>query len=329
MKRIHIPGFLVALLVMQSCTDFKDIPYIFQVSTRELVFSVEGETLSLRVSSGARWDISSIPGWISLKAISQSGRSSYEWDVSFAVSANDGYNREGRIIIKTETENADVFVLQEGKKGKSGYIDLGLSVKWAVCNLGASKPEERGDYYAWGETEPYYGYVLSDSFKWKDGKETGYSWSSYKWCMGAVKTITKYCARSSDGYNGFMDGKTVLDPEDDAAHVNLGEKWRIPTEEEWSELMSNCTWNWITLNGVNGHVVTGKNGNSIFLPAAGWIEETSIQSYNRRGRYWCSSMDVVYYDANGTWAMSSNEADVVGVYYLRYTGFSIRPVCAE
>ena len=324
MKSSHIP-ILIAFIMMHSCTDLEDVPSKFEVSSSELVFPVEGETLSLRITCGTIWDVYSLPGWINLTAISQSGLSSYEWDVSFTVSANEGYNREGRIVVSTKTENADVFVLQEGKKGKSGYIDLGLSVKWAGCNLGASKPEECGDYFAWGETEPYYGYVISDSFIWKEGKETGYSWSSYKWCMGALNTITKYCARSSDGYDGFTDGKTVLDPEDDAAHINLGEEWRIPTNDEWEELRANCSWNWTTVNGVNGHLVTGKNGNSIFLPAAGWISNTSIEYYNRRGRYWSSSL-IVAHDSNGAWDMSSDVANVVINGDYRSNGYSVRPV---
>ena len=108
-------------------------------------------------------------------------------------------------------------------------VDLGLSVKWAWFNLGASLPEEYGDYYAWGETEPYYSSL--DPLTWKDGKEAGYYWLSYKWCMGSGDTMTKYCTESTYtyGYNGFTDGKTVLNLEDDAAHVNLGGKWRMPT----------------------------------------------------------------------------------------------------
>jgi hypothetical protein len=132
------------------------------------------------------------------------------------------------------------------------YVDLGLSVKWATCNVGATKPEEYGDYFAWGETTP------------KDA----YDWSTYKWCNGGPSTQTKYCTNSS---YGTVDNKTTLDLSDDAACANWGGSWRMPTRAEQDELRNNCTWTWTTQNGVNGYKVTGTNGNSIFLPAAGYL----------------------------------------------------------
>ena len=131
-------------------------------------------------------------------------------------------------------------------------IDLGLpsGTKWANMNVAASTPEEYGGYYAWGETE----------------EKDNYSWSTYKWCRGSYDTQTKYCTDSS---YGTVDNKTVLDPEDDVAHVKWGGTWRMPTLDEQKELLNKCTWNWTTQNGVNGYKGTGPNGNSIFLPAAG------------------------------------------------------------
>ena len=123
------------------------------------------------------------------------------------------------------------------------YVDLGLSVKWATFNVGATSPEEYGDYFAWGETEP---------------KET-YSWATYKWCDGTDANITKY---------NTIDGKTILEPTDDAAQVHRGDKWRMPTKAECQELIDSCTWEWTTSNNISGYRVTGPNGNSIFLPAA-------------------------------------------------------------
>ena len=128
------------------------------------------------------------------------------------------------------------------------YVDLGLSVKWATCNMGASSPEEYGDYYAWGETET----------------KSTYDWNTYKWCKGSENTLTKYC---TDSDYGTVDNKTVLDPEDDVAHVKWGGNWRMPTDAEIEELRENCIWKWTTQNGKNGYKVTSKkNGNSIFLP---------------------------------------------------------------
>ena len=101
------------------------------------------------------------------------------------------------------------------------YVDLGLSVKWATCNMGASSPEEYGDHYAWGETET----------------ESTYDWNTYKWCKGSKNTLTKYC---TDSDYGTVDNKTVLDPEDDVAQVKWGGNWRMPTDAEIEELRENC-----------------------------------------------------------------------------------------
>ncbi len=152
-------------------------------------------------------------------------------------------------------------------------VDLGLSVKWASYNLGASSPEEYGDYYAWGETSP----------------KNDYSWSTYKWCNGSKNTLTKY--NTDSGY-GTVDNKTTLELSDDAAHVNWGGSWRMPTNAEWSELITGCTWTWTTQNGKNGYKVTSKkNGNSIFLPAAGYRYDTYLIYVGSYGIFWSSSLD--------------------------------------
>lgn len=153
------------------------------------------------------------------------------------------------------------------------YVDLGLpsGTLWATCNVGATKPEECGDYFAWGETEPKY----------------DYSWENYKWCAGDEKMLTKYCYESSCGNNGFTDNKTELDLEDDAAYVNWGSQWRMPSYDQIKELIDNCTWTWTQLNGVNGYKVTSKkNGNSIFFPAAGSCYDESLDGAGSSGRYW-------------------------------------------
>lgn len=188
-------------------------------------------------------------------------------------------------------------------------VDLGLSVKWASFNLAASAPEEYGDYYAWGETE----------------NKDVFSWSTYKWCMGNYSTMTKYCSDSAYGYNGFTDNKTVLDLEDDAVHTNLGGKWRMPTDAEWTELRENCTWTWTTERGVNGISVTAGNGNSIFLPAAGGWVDSGLYYMGSYGYYWSSSL----YNPNYAWYVYFNSDGVNRADYFRSGGFSIRPVYAE
>ena len=222
-------------------------------------------------------------------------------------------------------------------------VDLGLpsGIKWASFNLGASSPEEYGDYYAWGETEPYYavGYSQeSPCTHWRprtnleDPTITGYNWASYKWCMGSNNTLTKYCTDSSYGYNGFTDGKTVLDLEDDAAHVALGGKWRMPTDSEWTELREYCTLT-KTSNyngtGVAGRIVTsnveGYKEKSIFLPATGYRYNTSLSNAGNAGNYWSSSLYTGYL----AWAVYFGSGDVYRKDGTRGYGRSVRPVYAE
>ncbi|MBO5563759.1 MAG: TonB-dependent receptor, partial [Bacteroidales bacterium] len=206
-------------------------------------------------------------------------------------------------------------------------VDLGLSVKWANTNLGAAASEEYGDFYAWGEVEPYYS-MSKGSRLWKKGKADGYSWTSYKWCMGSLETMTKYCTASDCGYNGFTDNKTVLDPEDDVAHVKLGGKWRMPTDDEWKELMDNCTWIWTTQNGIKGIRIIGSNGNKIFLPLAGFLYETGHDDAGSYGYYWSSSLDTRF---NGrteyyAWSVFTYDNHVQRGSSFRYCGFPVRPV---
>ena len=189
-------------------------------------------------------------------------------------------------------------------------IDLGLpsGLKWASWNVGASAPEEYGAHLAWGETE----------LKWD------YDWSTYKFELGTDHNgpFSKYVTYSN---YGTVDNKTVLDPEDDAAHVNWGGSWRIPTDAEWSELINSCTWTWTAQNGVNGRLVTGPNGNSIFLPAAGHRDDAYLSSVGSGGYYWSSSLFTYFqYCAWYVLFYSGN----VGRYDdgLRYYGFSVRPV---
>ena len=187
-------------------------------------------------------------------------------------------------------------------------IDLGLSVKWAPYNLGASKPEEYGDYYAWGEVE----------------LKADYSLKTYKWCNGTSNSLTKYNADSS---YGTVDNKTTLDLEDDAANVIWGGNWRMPTNAEWMELKNNCNWTWTKQNGINGRLVTASNGNSIFLPAAGYRHGPSLGGVGSDGRYWSSSLN----SDNPTlaWRLGFYSGGVAYDDDGRYNGFSIRPVYVE
>ena len=199
-----------------------------------------------------------------------------------------------------------------------GYVDLGLpsGTLWATCNVGASAPEEFGDYFAWGETDP------------KDY----YDWSTYKWCNGEEGTLTKYCNDSSLGYNGFVDNKTELDSEDDAAcaHYPGG---RMPSWEQIQELCDSCTWQYTKLNGVKGMLVTGPNGNTMFLPSASFRDDSPDGYVSLGGFYW--SRTLVPYDSNSSVGLGIYlRAESIGrqldvwctTYDYRYVGFTVRAV---
>ena len=176
------------------------------------------------------------------------------------------------------------------------YVDLGLSVKWATCNVGASSPEEYGNYYAWGETTT---------------KKSTY-------------TMDKSKTYKSSYFNHDIGG----DPNLDAARANWGGTWRLPTEAEFQELIDNCTWTWTTQGGHNGYKVTSKKkeyeGRSIFLPAAGWRVDSSLYHVGVNGSYWSSSPD----------GSGSSNARYLDFYsschrtdrFPRYFGRSVRPV---
>ncbi|MBR5036429.1 MAG: Ig-like domain-containing protein [Prevotella sp.] len=197
------------------------------------------------------------------------------------------------------------------------YVDLGLpsGTLWATCNIGASSPEDYGDYFAWGETEGY-----------NDGK-TDFSWSTYKWCNGSSSTLTKYCTNSSHGYEGFTDNKTELDLEDDAASVNWGPAWRMPSYEQFQELINSSytTTEWTTQNGVNGGKITSKtNNNSIFLPAAGYRIGSSLYYAGSDGFYW--SRTLYSGDPRNARRLYFGSSGIDTSSDYRYRGQSVRPV---
>ena len=215
---------------------------------------------------------------------------------------------------------------------KHEAIDLGLSVKWATCNVGAENPQDYGDYFAWGETEP------------KDD----YDWPTYKWCNGSYNTQTKY---NTNSYYGTVDNRTTLEPADDAATVNWGGSWRTPTFNEQEELRDKCYWEWTTnYNGkeVSGYIVykakaeadkgvkkySSKNvttsatyslsDNHIFLPAAGYRGNWDAYYTEQNGGYYWSNMVNPDYDAYNLFICPE---DVCWRNYDRSCGQSIRPVC--
>ena len=213
------------------------------------------------------------------------------------------------------------------------FVDLGLpsGLLWATCNVGASKPEEYGNYYAWGETKAYgeedtsnamnYSYNSSSSYV-----KTYYDWSTYKYCSGSSSTMTKYCP---DGDYGTYDNIWTLELADDAANANWGGDWRMPTSTEWQELVNNCSSEWVTDyngTGVDGRLFTSNNnGNTLFLPAAGYRYDASLTDAGT-GYYWSSS---VYESSPYSARFLLFSAGTMNTSYLsRCYGRSVRAVLA-
>lgn len=257
-----------------------------------------------------------------------------EYNYVYTANGPGNYSWYVRTTLELKGENAvtyqseeDPFVVRPyGNYPTPEAIDLGLSVKWAGFNLGATKPEECGDYYAWGEVEPYY--TSLEPLVWKPGKGDGYTWTSYRWSKGSAYDLTKYCLFSSQGYQGFTDGKTSLDPTDDAAIVQLGDKWRMPTLEECIELNLNCTWKSATINDVEGCIVTGPNGNSIFIPSGPHWKKTSMEPASY---YWASdlSSDTSYFGTGFTVSLTYSTNHSRATNLSRDYGGFIRPVYDE
>ena len=185
------------------------------------------------------------------------------------------------------------------------YVDLGLSVKWATCNVGANALEDYGNYYAWGETST---------------KET----------YDTDNCPTYGLSESELQSQGYIDSEGNLTSQYDAATANWGGKWRMPTEAEMQELTDKCTWTWTTQNGVNGYKVVGPNGNSIFLPAAGCRFGSSLYYAGEYGNYWSSTpYDNIYVGGNYDYyafhlEFNSDNQIVCGLG--RHNGLSVRPV---
>lgn len=180
---------------------------------------------------------------------------------------------------QTITATADMTLYAQWEKITSGqlnghdWVDLGLpsGLLWATCNVGSTTPEGYGDYFAWGETAPK-NYYWWNSYRYYDGNPADFSDSD----------MTKYTG---------SDGLTILEASDDAATANWGAGWRMPTYDELNELINNCTLTWTTQNDVNGRLFTGPNGNSIFLPAAGFRFDSELRYAGSHGYYWSSSLD--------------------------------------
>ena len=231
-------------------------------------------------------------------------------------------NQSGDVSIADVTTLIDYLLTNEWPGSSIStheFVDLGLSsgTLWATCNVGANAPEEYGDYFAWGEVVP--------------NKET-YTWATTAWVYyeGSSLRFSKY--NTSEQY-GAIDNKTELDPEDDAAYVNWGPEWRIPSADQVNELLTVCTWEWVEVNGVNCRKITGLNGNFILMPAAGQRSGTNTSSLGTNGNYWSRDL----YASNA--GVVNNPSNALKLYFsktmktktssARNIGCSVRPVYAS
>lgn len=245
--------------------------------------------------------------------------------LTLCIPASAQHNMMDSLLLRLQEFSKQTGVKVERIEKTHDYVDLGLSVKWATCNVGADKPEDYGDYYAWGELEPKESYTWENyRFRTKGNDEADVKFSKYTsmyYTSVYIYTDNRYIA----------DDKTQLDLIDDVARVKWGGNWRLPTDEEMNELIDNCTWTWTTENGVNGCRVTsnrpGYTDRSIFLPATGkYGFETSNKSAGTWGHYWSSSVNKqkTSYRA-GVLAIGSDYAAVKETF--RNHGQSVRPVC--
>lgn len=237
------------------------------------------------------------------------------------------FNTQGRSIADANEDGkvsmADVVnvINRLGHEIYNGHecVDLGTGVRWATCNIGASKPEECGDYFAWGEIESKDVYNWA-TYKWMDkGKDSWYYVNKY------TVNDYKFDALWYQGTTFAGDNKRNLDIEDDAAHIKWGGEWRMPTSGELSSLLMGCTWIWTEQNGMNGYKVTGSNGNWIFLPAAGYREEDETLGVGKNANYWSKTLDKT--NSSNAYYVFFNPSYPFWYNYSRYYGQSIRAVC--
>ena len=251
---------------------------------------------------------------VTITATPNSGAYFVEW--------NDGNTDNPRTIIVNEdiTYTATFAGNPNGTANGYEWVDLGLpsGIKWATCNVGATEPKKYGNYYAWGVTETKATYTWN-TYTWATAKYTYDVGYGPRWDL---ETLTKY---------NTEDNKTQLELEDDAARANWGGSWRMPTDGEWAELVDECTWEWKNAykGTTAGYLVTSKiNGNSIFLPAAGYRYYGNLDYAGNYGEYWSSSL----HKAGSSYALGvclSSDYVSRGCYGSRYYGKSVRPVLGE
>ena len=242
---------------------------------------ISQESLTFVTRCGVCWNSTGMPTIDDNNVFTDPGTGTYHCNM-IGLTSNTAYYVRAFVEIGLEYHYGNEVVFVTSGITAGDWVDLGLpsGLLWATCNVGATTPEGYGDYFAWGETQP----------------KSVYSWDTYKYyrCDDYGCGYTKYCNNSSYGYNGYMDNLTTLLSGDDAATVNWEGGARMPTYNEWIELYKHCSSTWMTMNGVNGRCFTEPNGNSLFLPAAGYRGGDELYTVGSYGFYWSSTLGTYY-----------------------------------
>ena len=284
----------------------------FNVTPENIAFTSTADSKQISITSNISWTATSNASWLTLS------KNAGEGDATLSLSIEENTatdSRTGNISFSARGGTYQITVTQEAAEqhyeeiNGHPYVDLGLpsGLLWATMNVGASSPEDYGDYYAWGETRTKSLYS-TDNYMWSDNNGS----------------LTKY--NNNKDY-GFVDNLVELESIDDAATVNWGGGWRIPTYEGWNELLSNCKWTWGKKNGVSGYKATSLlNGNSIFLPAAGYNNSSQPLFAGSKGYYWESTNIKMGGNPVYAYDMELSSDKVSWNFNYRSIGQSIRPV---
>ena len=284
------------------------------LSTTNVSFPFEeGIYETIIVDTDGPFEIINTTDWLTVSDVTEK---------SFDVTASRNLSGDRTAVINVSTTGQlpvritrELTVYQENPYNGHAFVDLGLpsGLLWATCNVGADSPGDYGNYYAWGETST----------------KKEYSWETYVFHKsGESRDNLRFHKYSYD------DNKCLLDSEDDAAWVNWGGIWRMPTKEEWDELLDNCNWTWTAQDNHYGYKVTGRVGrNSIFLPAAGIRSDTLLYIVDSfgdyiYGHYWASTIPPATYK-DAAWVLSFFSAVRPSMCDIsdRYHGMSVRSVC--
>lgn len=344
----HLGALYAVELTLPATADYQEvsllsgkysIPYYghYDLTAEKPVFVMESNSTYLRMTLKEFSGVSGEPVWFYFMLPPM--------DMSKDVFSLELYSKT---LGKTFKFNLPSKIIEAGKayyveaQSEHQFVDLGLSVKWATCNLGASVPQGYGDYYAWGASEPYYYYPYAQESPckyWKDNY-TGYDWNSYPFCIGSTMTdLTRYCTVEQYGLNGFCDGKKVLEGQDDIVREKYGDKWHIPTAAQFEELMLYTSKQYFTDyngTGVAGYALhstkEGYTDRSIFLPSSGYRFDSGLFRMNAIGPrlfYWTNELDSNYpYNAKYMEVGQGHRVpyDNINSIYRCY-GLPIRPVC--